>query len=272
MERVVVTGGELDAEARGSGEPVLLIHGAITPHTWAPLLHQTVLSEGYRLIHYHRRGFAGSTHVEPLQHEVEDALAVLRHFGVDKAHVVGHSGGAFVALRLALESPDKAHSLVLAEPPAPVMGGRLPSPAPATAAQASAPDNAPSVADRISTALEALIGRDGRLAFDRELPAGWFEQAVTDARFAPGPGAAPPIDHELARRTITQPVLAVVGEMTTAFSHEGHDLLLKMLPQAEEFVLPGATHAMQVMNPAGMAHALAGFFARYPLPATATGG
>jgi hypothetical protein len=36
---------------------------------------------------------------------------------------------------------------------------------------------------------------------------------------------------------------------------------------AERFVLPGATHFLQVEHPRGMAEGLAGFFARHTLPA-----
>jgi pimeloyl-ACP methyl ester carboxylesterase len=44
--------------------------------------------------------------------------------------------------------------------------------------------------------------------------------------------------------------------------------LLAWLPRAEEFILPGATHLLQVESPAcrcGMAEALAAFYARHPL-------
>ena len=73
-------------------------------------------------------------------------------------------------------------------------------------------------------------------------------------------------------RRITQPVLAVLG----ADSHtlwpgwvEGHHLVQAWLPQTEAFVLQGATHGLQLIDPQGMAAGLAGFFARHPLPAHA---
>ena len=47
---------------------------------------------------------------------------------------------------------------------------------------------------------------------------------------------------------------------------ERRELLLSWLPNAEPFDLPGATHLLHVQNPAGMAEALAAFFARHPLP------
>ena len=52
------------------------------------------------------------------------------------------------------------------------------------------------------------------------------------------------------------------GEMNAA--------LAEWLPRAESVTLPGATHALQMMNPAGTAALLADFFARYPV-ATAVG-
>ncbi len=68
---------------------------------------------------------------------------------------------------------------------------------------------------------------------------------------------------------ITQPVLAVLG----ADSHtlwegwvEGHHLVQAWLPQTEAFVLQGATHGLQLIDPRGMAAGLASFFARHPLP------
>jgi pimeloyl-ACP methyl ester carboxylesterase len=46
---------------------------------------------------------------------VEDMLAVLDHFGVDKAVLAGHSMGAYVAARLAGEHPGRAAGLVLVD-------------------------------------------------------------------------------------------------------------------------------------------------------------
>jgi pimeloyl-ACP methyl ester carboxylesterase len=41
--------------------------------------------------------------------------------------------------------------------------------------------------------------------------------------------------------------------------------LLQWLPNAEGFVLPDATHFLQVENPSAIAEALAAFYARHPL-------
>jgi pimeloyl-ACP methyl ester carboxylesterase len=53
-------------------------------------------------------------------------------------------------------------------------------------------------------------------------------------------------------RRIVQPVLAVAGGGSLAYDRiwaERHDLLLSWLPHAEPFVVPGATHLLQVQTP-----------------------
>jgi pimeloyl-ACP methyl ester carboxylesterase len=67
---------------------------------------------------------------------------------------------------------------------------------------------------------------------------------------------------------ITQPALAVLGAQTkevTPVFDQRHELLLAWLPNAESFVLPGATHLLHVQDPGGMAAGLAAFFARHPI-------
>ena len=56
------------------------------------------------------------------------------------------------------------------------------------------------------------------------------------------------------------------GQLAWRFG-ETHKLLLGWLPHGEGFVLPGATHFMQIQNPRGMAEALAAFWARHRFPA-----
>ena len=67
----------------------------------------------------------------------------MKHLGLERAHVVGHSYGGAIAVQLALEAPSLVHSLVLLEPaifPAEIASTvnemmRLPSTAPQAAAR-----------------------------------------------------------------------------------------------------------------------------------------
>src|SRR5918995_1652644 len=118
MDRLSIGGVQLEYEAHGSGEPVLLIHGAHIADAMRPLVDEPALS-GFRLIRYHRRGFAGSEHPPgptSIGEQADDAAGVLDGLGVDRTHVVGHSLGAVIALELAARRPTQVLSLSLLEP------------------------------------------------------------------------------------------------------------------------------------------------------------
>src|SRR5829696_9297367 len=196
-----------------------------------------------------------------------DCRALLRHVGVERAHVGGHSYGGAFALQPALDSPGVAHSLALLEP--------------ALMVGASAQGYRESLArgaERYREAGAAVVVDEFlqarwpgyRAALDRALP-GAFAQAVADAGTwfeRELPGLLGWRFGEAEARRISQPALSVLGgESDALWSRFGetHRLLLACVPHAEGFVLPGATHFMQIQDPRGMVEALAAFWARHPL-------
>ena len=117
MESVTVNGVELEYEAIGSGEPVLLI-SPVLADGFVPLVTQPALADRHLLIRYHKRGWAGSTHTPPpvtVGDHARDAAALLEQLGIPRAHIAGHSSGAAVAAQLALDRPDTVHTLILME-------------------------------------------------------------------------------------------------------------------------------------------------------------
>src|SRR5687768_12027855 len=108
MQRGALDGISLEYEVHGTGEPVLLVHGALVADWFAPLLVESSLTERYSLINHHRIGYGGSTHVGAPVSIADQAAhfrALLKHLGVERAHVVGHSSGANIVLQLALDAP-----------------------------------------------------------------------------------------------------------------------------------------------------------------------
>ncbi len=124
----------------GDGVPLLLVHGSLCDHRfWSAQL--PVLAERWRVLapslrrcfpeRWDGRGGGFSTG----QH-VADLVELIERHG-EPVHVLGHSRGGNIALRLAAQRPDLVRSLALADPggdyasglfaaagvPAPVAGG-----------------------------------------------------------------------------------------------------------------------------------------------------
>lgn len=271
MERVRIDGSELEYEVSGRGEAAVFIHGAFISDTFRPLLAEPSLADRHRLILYHRRGYAGSSRAsEPVSiaRQAADCRALLRHLGVERAHVVGHSYGGDVALQLALETPGVVHSLALLEPG--LMVGA----------------SAQGYREALTRGVERYQEAGAAVAVDEFLQARWPGYRVTLERVLPGAFAQTVADAETwferevsgqlgwrfgeaEARRISQPTLSVLGgESDALWSRFGetHRLLLAWLPYAEGFVLPGATHFMLLQDPRGVAEALATFWARHRLP------
>ena len=105
-------------EEAGSGTPILFLHEFAADHTnWEPQMRY--FSRGHRCIAYSARGYTPSD--VPASHEVytykhfySDALAVLDHLNIEKAHLVGLSMGSYSSLQIALNAPQRAISMTLA--------------------------------------------------------------------------------------------------------------------------------------------------------------
>jgi proline iminopeptidase len=105
-------------EEVGSGTPILFLHEFAADHTnWEPQMRY--FSRAHRCIAYSARGYAPSD-VPPsaddytYAHFYTDALDVLDHLGIAKAHVVGLSMGAYSSLQVALNTPERLLSMTLA--------------------------------------------------------------------------------------------------------------------------------------------------------------
>jgi pimeloyl-ACP methyl ester carboxylesterase len=112
---------ELYWEARGAGQPVLLVAG--TPGDGGQFERvATELSEDHLVIAYDRRGTSRSApaadwSTTSVGEQADDAAAVLSAVGVGPAIVFGTSHGAAVALELALRHPRRVAGAMLHEMP-----------------------------------------------------------------------------------------------------------------------------------------------------------
>jgi proline iminopeptidase len=105
-------------EETGKGTPILFVHEFASDHRgWEPQMRE--FGKRHRCISYSARGYAPSdvpsdTSAYTYKHMMRDAVAVLNHLKVDKAHIIGLSMGGYTALQVALNHPGRVRSLVLA--------------------------------------------------------------------------------------------------------------------------------------------------------------
>ncbi|MFJ9840857.1 alpha/beta fold hydrolase [Kitasatospora sp. NPDC101155] len=105
-------GGHLWAERRGAGTPVVLLHGSgMDSRLWDAVVPE--LSRHHDVIRYDARGLGRSTPPERTFDDVEDLRAVLDHFGLDRAALVGLSMGGETALDFTLAHPERVTALAL---------------------------------------------------------------------------------------------------------------------------------------------------------------
>jgi pimeloyl-ACP methyl ester carboxylesterase len=115
METIHVNGIRLAYERRGTGAPLVLLHGyPLDHHLWdavAPLL-----SDTFDLIIPDLRGFGGSSTVDTfyaMEDFATDIAALLDRLNIQKAALAGHSMGGYVALAFARLYPQRTSGLGL---------------------------------------------------------------------------------------------------------------------------------------------------------------
>jgi pimeloyl-ACP methyl ester carboxylesterase len=273
MQRVAVPGGAVEVDDLGAGEPVLLLQTALTADELRPVADAPALARCRRLLQ-HRRGYAGSAPADTpgsIRRDASDAMAVLDHVGVARAHVVGLSFSGAVAMQLAADVPARVATLTLVEPP-PV---HVPS------ANAFRAANAELLAtrDRLGEAvaldrfLGRILGSGWREATEALLPGATAQMArdvgtfldvdlpaLLDWRF----------DRADARR-VTAPVLHVGGTDSGPWFAEVRVLVLDWFRGATDVRVEGADHGLVLTHPDAIADAIAAHVRRHPVAARSPG-
>ena len=241
---------------------VLLIGGAGASMDWWDDACCERLARGRRhMIRYDQRDTGRSTHWpagQPgyaLPDLVEDAAALLEALDVQRAHLIGISMGATVALRLALDHPERVASLVLMSSSPAGPGGPqrpdLPPMAPALAARFAMEPAVPrdwhdreAVATYLLGELRALagsLGFDERRARDtvtRVLDRSTdIEASMANHRLIDG---GPPLRPQLHR--IGVPTLVLHGTDDPLFPLPHGEALAREIPHARLLALAGMGH------------------------------
>lgn len=258
MPYVKSDGVKLYYEEHGEGEVILFVHEmAGDVRSWAPQMRY--FARRYRCVAYNARGYPPSQVPEDPKaysqaQAAGDAVNLLLGLGVDKAHVVGLSMGAFATLHFGLEFPQMAKSLVLA-------GCGHGS---ARADQEQFRADAERLADEVDAKgmknlAEVYAGNASRVQFESKDPKGWAEWRDAFAEHSPIGTALTLrnvqskrpslLDLEDRIRALEVPVLLIAGDE----DDPALDVTLwlkRTLPMAGLSIVPKSGHTVNLEEPA----------------------
>jgi pimeloyl-ACP methyl ester carboxylesterase len=119
MPKIKSTDGtSLYYEEAGIGTPVVFVHEFAGDYrTWEPQMRH--FSRSHRCVTYSQRGYPPSdVPDDPARYGQDmvrdDVIALMDALGIDKAHVVGHSMGAYTALHVGIKHPQRCISVAAA--------------------------------------------------------------------------------------------------------------------------------------------------------------
>ncbi|WJP97643.1 alpha/beta fold hydrolase [Macrococcus bovicus] len=107
-------GTMINYESTGSGDPLIMIHGLNGNLKMFEGIKEA-LGENYRVITYDVRGHGHSDRPQDyaLDDHIDDCLELFTHLDIKKAHILGYSMGAYIALGLVTRYPRKVDKLIL---------------------------------------------------------------------------------------------------------------------------------------------------------------
>ena len=268
---VTADGTELYVEETGLGTPVVFIHEYAGDYrSWEPQMRY--LGRQHRCVTYSQRGYPPSgVPSDPARYSQDiardDVIAVMDALGIGKAHVVGHSMGAYTALHVGIRYPQRCLSVTAAG----CGWGSIADAAKRDAMKALAAETGRMFADEgIASAAAKYADAPMRQSFKNKNPRGWAEFARMLAEHSAEGHAHTMLNLQLKRPTLWEmetqlkkfsvPLLVIVGDEDD-LCLDGSVFLKRTVPTAALLVLPRAGHTINREEPAAVNAALAELFA-----------
>jgi pimeloyl-ACP methyl ester carboxylesterase len=256
-------------EEVGSGTPLVFVHEFAGDHrTWEPQMRY--FSRAHRCVTFSARGYPPSdVPTDPQQYgqpiAVQDVISLMDALKIDKAHVVGHSMGAYTAVHVGLNHPMRCISVA-------ALGcgwGSSPSERDASVKLCE------QIADMfrnepIGQAADKYAHFQMRLTFEAKDPRGFAEFSRMLAEHSGAGMAHTMLNLQLKRptlwelesrlKTFSPPLLVLVGD-EDAPCIDGSVFLKRTVPTAALQIVPRAGHTITSEEPAAVNAALEQLFA-----------
>ena len=245
MEKAHINGVELCYDLRGTGSPLVMIHGAQGDQTmfnnFAP-----PFTQNYRVLTFDQRGsgLSEKPHGDySIAQLADDTAALMTHVGFDRADIIGVSMGGMIAQEFALRYPARMQTLALG---CTMAGGRNAVPAPPESmAILTAPRNGLSDADLIRRAWPISYPASYLQSHRAEL-----EAAIVRVLAHPTPAFA--YKRQLAATfkfntydrlaQIAAPTLVITGADDALLPARNSEILAERIPGAKLRIIPNAGH------------------------------
>ncbi len=264
-------GTKLYYEEAGAGTPVVFVHEFAGDYrTWEPQLRY--FSRSHRCVTYSQRGYPPSdVPSDPERYGQDDARAdvivVMDALGIERAHVVGHSMGAYTALHVGLRHPRRCISVTAAG----CGWGSLPDPQARAAMRKLAEQTAKMFSEK-TMAEAAAIYADGVTRHPQKFkdPRGYAEfvrmlsehsaqgHALTMMMLQAKRPTLWDLEEDLKKFTV--PLLVICGDEDETCL-DGSVFLKRTAPTAGLLVIPRSGHTITSEEPAAVNAALAELFA-----------
>lgn len=265
MPHARLDGFDLHWAERGSGAPVLFLHGFPFDRTlWDGQV--AALPAGWRALAPDLRGFGASRDPgrEPLtmaQHAA-DMVALLDQLRIERAVVCGLSMGGYIALAMLRIAPERLRALVLCDTRAEPDGAEARETRVATAERVRREGTAAIVATLLPKLLaESTFARAPGVV---ERLRGMMEAASAESIARASLGMAERADARPLLADIRVPVLVLGGESDAVTPPDVLRSLAAAIPGARLELLPDAGHVSNLENPAAFDAALHAFLASLP--------
>jgi pimeloyl-ACP methyl ester carboxylesterase len=264
-------GVSLYYEEAGAGAPVVFVHEFAGDYrTWEPQMRR--FARSHRCVAYSQRGYPPSdVPTDPASYGQDiardDVITVMDALGIKKAHVVGHSMGAYTALHVGLRHPDRCISVTAAG----CGWGSLPDPAARQAMRAQAGETAKMFTEKgMVEAAKIYADTATRQAQKHKDPRGFaeFSQMLSE-HSAQGHALTMSMlqskrptlwDMEADLKKFSVPLLIIVGDEDETCL-DGSVFLKRTVPTAGLLVIPRSGHTITSEEPTAVNAALAELFA-----------